>query len=362
MARQKRHSVKNREVVLPEATAVSKNPKRRRNTLIVATVVSILILAITGVGIYLGYWQPYHKTFIVVDNESIDMTYFINRVIMNAGNDTSKIDIWGTMQSIVNEMIIRQEAPQYVGDVTQQEIDDTMKAAYQGDSQDITDAEFKEMYRQNLEASQLTEQQFRDIVKSSILREKLRIYLSDRVPSVAPQAHLYMIMLNDYDAATNVKERLNNGEDFSVLAEEQSIDSSKDNGGDIGWFPYKVLSYGFEQAATNLEIGQPSDPIIAIDPDSVDYNDPNQVLPYAIVKVVDRVDAMQVTDDQLTQLKSRTFSDWLDTIMTEKTINFRGLKKNYDSYTEAWLNYQVQKRMKAMGATSSTTASTAPAQ
>ena len=345
-----------RPEVNPPETDNTKPNKRRRTTILIAAIIVVVIVGVSGWGIWKGYVEPFQKTFIVVEDQSINMTYFMHRVIMNAGNDTSKVDIWGMMQSVVNEMIMRQEAPQFVGEVTDSEVDEALKAAYQGDAESITDAEFQELYRQQLNASQLSDQEFRDVVRASILQAKLSGYITDRVSSIAPQAHLKMIMVNDYNTAVKVKERVDGGEDFSVLAEELSIDASKEQGGDIGWFPYKSLTYSFENAASTLEIGKCSDPLLAVDPDSIDYNDSSQVLPYSLIMVIERTDAMEVSEDQLTALKGRAFEDWLNETMAAKKVEFHGIKKNYDSYTEAWLTYQIQKRMKAMGATTSTTA------
>jgi hypothetical protein len=335
----------------------TKQQKKRRNTILVATAIVALIVIIAGVGIYLGYVMPFQKTFIIVDNQSINMTYFMRRVIMSAGNSTSNVNIWGTMQSIVNELIIQQEAPKYVGDVTEEEIDAALRLAYQGESASITDAEFKEIYRQQLSASQLSEKEFRDIIRRSILGERLNAYFSQTVSSIGPQAHMNMIMLPDYEQALKAKERIDGGEDFAVLAQELSIDSSKDQGGDIGWFAYKALNYTFEQAATSLEIGKCSEPLLGVDPESVDVNS-QEVLPFALLMVSERVDVMEIPSEQLDTIKNRAFPDWLNEAMTAKKVEFHGLKKNYDSYTEAWLTYQIQKRMKAMGATTETTAAT----
>ena len=362
MAKLKKRKEKRLEEQKPsEAEIQAKAKKKRRTTIIVASIVVAVILVITGGGIWLGYGMYSQKLFIKVDNESIKMDYFINRAVMNAGTNTSNVDVWGTMQSLVNELIIEQEAPKYVGDVTEAEIDAALRLAYQGDSQSITDAEYKEIYRQNLASSQLTEPQFRAIVRRSILKDRLTAYLDQRVSAIAPQAHLSMIMVMDYDLAAKVKERIDAGENFAVVAQEVSIDSSASNGGDIGWFPYGVLTYAFEQVASNLEIGKCSDPVVAVDPTSIDTNSSDPV-PYAVLMVTDRVDAMEMTADQLTTMKGRAFEDWLNATMADKQIEFHGIKKNYDSYTEAWLTYQIQKRMKAMGATSSTTTASTTAQ
>ncbi len=208
----------------------TREQKKRRNTLLTALAIVVLIATAAGVGYYLAYAMPFQKTIIKVDNDTVNIGYFIKRVIMSSSS--SSPDIWGTMQNIVYELIMKQEAPLYVGEVTEEDIDAILRDAATGTSESITDAEFREWYRQQLGASQLSDREFRDIVSRSILAERMSAYLSDRVPTVAEQVHLNFIMVLDYDTAVQVKERIDGGEDFAIVAQEVSLDASKDQGGD----------------------------------------------------------------------------------------------------------------------------------
>jgi parvulin-like peptidyl-prolyl isomerase len=78
------------------------------------------------------------------------------------------------------------------------------------------------------------------------------------VPTVAEHVHARHILVNSEAEAQDILARLNAGEDFAALAGQYSVDvTSKDNGGDLGWFPRGgLLVPEVEEAAFSMTPGQ----------------------------------------------------------------------------------------------------------
>eukprot|EP00126_Sphaerothecum_destruens_P005760 Sdes_comp19024_c0_seq2m9581 len=60
----------------------------------------------------------------------------------------------------------------------------------------------------------------------------------------------------------NIRNRItSNGEDFSLIAQNESDCSSAKAGGDLGWFSKGKMQPPFEQAVLSLKIGELSQPV-----------------------------------------------------------------------------------------------------
>ena len=69
------------------------------------------------------------------------------------------------------------------------------------------------------------------------------------------------ILVKSKEIAEEVKKKVDDGEDFSTLAEEYSECPSKKRGGDLGWFGKGAMVRSFEVAAFTAEEGAVVGPI-----------------------------------------------------------------------------------------------------
>jgi nitrate reductase NapE component len=311
----------------PEPKPEKKKPSGRR-TAIIITAVFLVVIAISIVtGYYFLVWKDLWRPILRVNDETISMDYLIRR--MKYPEKTH--DIEGMLMVITQEEFIRQEAPNYSIEVTPDEIDERLRDVARGDNETISESEFKKWYRDQLNETQLSDAEYRELVGTYMLAERLNDYLTAGVPAAAEQVHLYAIFLASPEDAEAALARIEAGEDFSELARELSFDTgSAEQGGDIGWWPRlgglpENLEYNvFDE----LEVGQVSG-VIGVDPD-------NQI--YAICLVAERQPDREIEADKLETIKSVIFQEWLNNALD--TVDHQII--DYDNETMAWIDWKIE--------------------
>ena len=160
-------------------------------------------------------------------------------------------------------------------------------------------------YKNASTASGFTEADFRQLVESSLISEKLETALKAEVPTTAEQVHARHILLATQEEADTVLQRLQQGEDFATVAGEVSTDEqTKDSGGDLGWFPQEAVSptiasdATFATTAFGLQAGELSSVI------STTYG-------YDIIRVDERADSRALDETNLAAKQDSALSDWL---------------------------------------------------
>ena len=115
--------------------------------------------------------------------------------------------------------------------------------------------ERKKLFQEISRNTQTSEHDIRRMIEVGLLRRKLQNVLAEQVPTTAEHVNARHILVKTYEDALQVQERLNRGEDWVKLAQELSEDSStKEQGGDLGWFPRGVMVKEFEQVAFALPV------------------------------------------------------------------------------------------------------------
>jgi foldase protein PrsA len=331
-----------------DTEAADKEKNKSRNTFVTAVSIFVVIILIISIAYYLIYVMPFQRVIIKVDSDVVKIDYFLKRALNNSSDDPIGQTLF---DSLVSELIVRQEAPKYGINITDQDIDTALRDTAKGSNESITDDEYKEWYRQLLNTTQYSDKQLKDLIKRSLEQQRMAQYFADNTPTVAEQGHLWIIIVKTYEEALTVKERADNGEEFASLAREVSLDTeSKENGGDIGWFPFGVLDDRIQYALAALNIGRCSDPVIN-NPgtEATDIETQN----YALFMVSEKDVAREVQAEHLGILKARAYTNWLNEQWSTKEVHYYSIHGgNYDSETQAWLNYQLQRMSKGRAGSS----------
>ena len=308
----------------PKATDSDRQGRWTRY-IIILVVVAIIGIAV-GVFYYQEYIAPRRITVIKVDDTSIRMDYFLKRLKI------APIDPMNMLDSLQKEELIRMDAPALVGELTEDDIDQGLRNIASGGSGNITESEFKEWYRQQLNETGFTDAEFREYVGTNVLATRLQIYLAERVSTVAEQFHVHMIVLETYDDAIEVRTRWEEGEDFAELAREVTLDENyKENGGDLGWMPSGVDDL-IDFATRDLDIGVVSQPVT----ETGTY--------FYLFLISEREVARPLDEEDLRVLQSKVLNEWLISRNEFHKITYHGFNNGFDSETYAWVNWQLSKQ------------------
>jgi parvulin-like peptidyl-prolyl isomerase len=110
--------------------------------------------------------------------------------------------------------------------------------------------------------TRMTEEEFRERVRSEVYIRKVRAAIMAGVPSTEEQVHLAQIVTASRDDAGKAWVRAVAGQNWSDLAKELSIDdATKEKGGDIGWIAKENPPTEIEKRAFAMEVGAISDVI-----------------------------------------------------------------------------------------------------
>ncbi len=240
--------------------------KRQRIILATGIFVIVLALAVVGVGWYLGQYKPMRETVIKVNGTEFAMDYYVEMLKLEGAYhsvpDLSYVAD-SALQNIQRNELLRQGALELGFSIADEEV---VKEIRENDLPD------KEAYR--------------DLIRQQLLTDRLLdAHFDAQVPLFAEQRQVMAMMLESESQALDIRSRLEDGEDFSELAEELSLEPfSRNKGGDLGWVPEIILQ---EMLQTSIvddifshRVGELSQPI---------YDDEAQKwVGYWLVEVLER--------------------------------------------------------------------------
>jgi foldase protein PrsA len=164
----------------------------------------------------------------------------------------------------------------------------------------INDAGGRPKFDEYLKTNQLLLSDLCTQIRAQIFGDAMLGRITAASSSQVEQVHAAQILLSNQGDAAKVLQALKQGQDFSALAKQYSQDvATKDNGGDLGWFPRGVMDPQFEAIAFQLQPGQISDVVTT---------------PYGfhIIKVLEKSAARELPPELLQMQRQQVFLNWLD--------------------------------------------------
>jgi parvulin-like peptidyl-prolyl isomerase len=144
-----------------------------------------------------------------------------------------------------------------------------------------------------------SEEEYVNVVRSDLLRRKLQDIFAATVPTATEQIHARHILVDTKEKGDGVLQRLKNGEAFDALAKELSMDTStKDKGGDLGWFPRGAMVKAFEDVA------------FALKPNEISGTVQSQ-FGYHIIQLLEGPEVRPLDASTLSQRQNAALTNWL---------------------------------------------------
>ena len=335
-----------------------RDPKRQR---IILAVISISLLGIVGIivaGFVIKYVLPSRELVVRVNDVKFtrgDMVKYLR--MRQSGSELYGLEwrpsteIFDALQILVENEIMGQLAPRYGLTISEDDIDLQIKGLFLTEVENFAslepqqlELELKENYRSYLNATGLSDQEHRDITKSSLVRSRFRDFIGERVPTVAEQVHYHRIVVGAGDEIDIMQAKYKDATASALTAEEyQSAfkdvvrEFSRDDsetvrlGGDQGWLPRNVL-IEYEDALYSLEIGKLSQPL-------QDVENPTVTL---FFMVSERAENRELDPKNLAALQQRALQEWLN----EEREN-HDIFAEFDSEIYDWLVAQLRESSQA---------------
>lgn len=205
------------------------------------------------------------------------------------------------LAQLIDDALVEQEAKKQNINVSPNEINNRIQ-------QLINDAGGQEKFNQYLTNNQLTVQDLCQQIRAFLFAEAMTERVTQNLPTRVEQVRVAHILFAKKEDAQAALQKLTSGTDFAALAKQVSQDeATRDNGGDLGWFPRAVMPPEFEQAAFSLQVGQVSDVI-------------STQLGLHILKLLERDASRALTPELIQGQRQAAYNTWLDALRAKAQI------------------------------------------
>ncbi len=217
------------------------------------------------------------------------------------GQDELKAIQQQALGQLIDDLLVEQAAKANNISVSAQDVNNRIQ-------QLINDAGSRDKFDNWLKTTQTTLDDLCTQIRSDLLGNALLNHVTANMPTQVEQVHAAQILLDSQATANTVLAQLKAGKDFAALAKQYSKDEiTRDNGGDMGWFPKGTHPPEFDAVAFQLQPGQISDVV-------------STSLGFHIIKVLEHASARELDPMILQDQKKQAFLAWLAAQRNEAKI------------------------------------------
>jgi parvulin-like peptidyl-prolyl isomerase len=164
----------------------------------------------------------------------------------------------------------------------------------------------------------MSEQDFRERIRTGLLMEKVRLAVKATMPRVQTHVHLQQIVVVEESSAKAAAAQLAAGEDWVNVVRAITIDgSNRELAGDLGWVPIGNLDAMTAAAVNILKIGETSPPTkVTTDADGIRWY---------LFRVMEKGER-EVDSANLDLAQKNFYDQWMAQLRADKTVfNVSGL-------------------------------------
>jgi len=205
------------------------------------------------------------------------------------------------LDSLVNNVLVRERAADLGVTLTDQEVEAQVAA-------DIEAGGGQGSFTEWLSATGQTRDDYKANLQEAMLWQRVMDAVSGQIPETAEQVHIRHIVVDTREAADRVQAQLQAGTDFSQVARQSSLDlATKDNGGDMGWFPRGLVDPELEAITFSLQPGEIAGPI------EIGQG-------FRFLQVIERQAGRAIPPEMQLDMKRAAFERWLEEQRREAQI------------------------------------------
>ena len=206
-----------------------------------AAALALLLVTLLLTGFYFSVYQPPRKTVAYVGEAPISLRDVADQARIIRGL-TGTIDPSNAFNLLIRNEVLRQSSASLTVTLDPEAVDEQLAARFEPPSENgqppTLTTEGRERFTSLLHRLRVSEKRFRAFEEGELLAQAVAEQFTSQVESPQQQVFVHWIVTASQSEAEAALQRIDNGEEFAVVASEVSTDQVySDEAGVVGWLP-----------------------------------------------------------------------------------------------------------------------------